>query len=134
MTKSSGLEFLAKNIEQVIQEHIAASRRAAEGAVAQAFAAPHAAECRGVSRLRATLAARRRTASEIGALGDQLYEAICGRPGETMSVLAQGMGASPQELQRPMACLKAAGRARTVGERHLTRYFPIAERAAAKSA
>jgi hypothetical protein len=39
------------------------------------------------------------------------------------------MGETVQTLQRPMAKLKAEGRVRSVGERHLTRYFPAVGRA-----
>jgi hypothetical protein len=42
-----------------------------------------------------------------------------------MAVLAPVVGASPRELGRPMAVLKAAGRVRSVGQRHMTRYFPM---------
>jgi ribosomal protein L36 len=47
-------------------------------------------------------------------------------PGETMTVLGPQVGASARELHRPMQLLKRAGRVRSVGTRHSTRYFPMA--------
>lgn len=61
----------------------------------------------------------------MAALSERLCEAVCARPGEVMTVLGPALGASPRELHRPMAVLKAAGRVRSVGQRHLTRYFPM---------
>jgi hypothetical protein len=40
-------------------------------------------------------------------------------------VLAAGVGAPVRELVRPAKHLKKAGRIRTVGERNMTRYFPL---------
>ena len=34
------------------------------------------------------------------------------------------LGVSARELQRPMTQLREAGRVRSVGQRHLTRYYP----------
>jgi hypothetical protein len=68
---------------------------------------------------------KRRAPEEIAALGERLYQAVCAKPGETMTVLMADVGGSARELQRPMALLKRAGRVRSVGARHLTRYFPM---------
>jgi hypothetical protein len=124
--KTTNFENLTKQIEHVIQEHIAASRRAAESAIARAFGAASA----GARRSTATAPhiGRRRAPAEIGQLGEQLFRAVCAKPGETMAVLAVDVGAHPRQLNRPMAHLKRDGRVRSVGQRHLTRYFPIAER------
>jgi hypothetical protein len=70
--------------------------------------------------------ARRRPRSEIAALGEQFYRAVCAKPGETMAVLAAEIGSSPRELNRPMTQLKNMGQVRSVGQRHLTKYFPMA--------
>jgi hypothetical protein len=125
MTNTS-FEHLTKQIEHVIQEHIAATRRAAESAVARAFAAASVGARR--SPAAAARIGRRRPATEIGLVGEQLYRAVCAKPGETMAVLAEVVGAHARQLQRPMVHLRRDGRVRSVGERHLTRYFPIAER------
>ena len=68
---------------------------------------------------------QRRTPAEIAALGDRFYQAVCAKPGETMTVLAADVGASARELHRPMSLLKRDGRVRSVGQRHRTRYFPV---------
>jgi len=73
---------------------------------------------------------RRRASTELSTLGARLLEAVIARPGETMTVLAPGLGCSPRELHRPMAALKQAGRVRSVGQRHQTRYYPSVARAA----
>ena len=65
----------------------------------------------------------------MAALGERLYRAVCEHPGESMARLSGELGASARELHRPMALLKRAGRVRSVGERHATRYFPMAKRA-----
>ena len=57
-------------------------------------------------------------------MAETLYEQVCAKPGEPMLAFAAELGATPRELHRPMMTLKRAGRVRTVGERHRTRYFP----------
>jgi len=68
-----------------------------------------------------------RAPTEIAAQGERIYQAVCAKPGETMTVLSAELGASARELQRPMALLKKAGRVRSAGARHLTRYFPMVD-------
>ena len=124
MTTTPNFQDLAQQIEQVVQAHIAASRRAATAALERAFAATAGSP----SKTRAPRSgknARRRTPAEIAALGEQLYQAACAKPGETMTVLAADVGEPVRGLQRPMAHLKQAGQIRSVGQRHLTRYFPL---------
>ena len=67
------------------------------------------------------------------ALGERIYQAVYAKPGETMLVLAAELGATTRELQRPMALLKRTGRVRSAGARHLTRYFPMVDGAAASA-
>jgi hypothetical protein len=67
---------------------------------------------------------KRRRSAEVSELGERLYRAVCAHPGEGMAALAGELGASARELHRPMALLKQAGRVRSVGQRHQTRYFP----------
>jgi hypothetical protein len=121
--QTSDFEHLSKHIEQVVQEHIVASRRAAEAAVARAFAAVRTPR-RPAAAPRA--AGRRRGQTELADLGERLYRAICAKPGESMAVFAAEVSATATELQRPMAHLKSAGRVRSIGQRHLTRYYPMA--------
>ena len=124
MAKTTRIHELSEMIEQAVREHIAASRRAATAALERAFgAATHSATA---LRTRAPRAkpGRRRPSTEVAELGERFYDAVCGNPGETMAVLAAKIGASARELNRPMSLLKRTGRVRTVGQRHLTRYFP----------
>jgi hypothetical protein len=66
----------------------------------------------------------------VAALSERLYDAVCAQPGETMAMLAPELGSSPRELHRPMAALKRAGRVRSAGQRHQTRYYPTVARSA----
>jgi len=117
---------LSEQIEQLVQQHIETARRAAAEAVERAFAswpspaAPRPSGARSPRRA----PSRRRGPDEIADLGERLYAAVVAEPGETMAVLAPTVGETPRELHRPMAALKRAGRVRSVGERHQTRYYP----------
>jgi len=65
----------------------------------------------------------------MAALGERLYEAVRANPGEGMTVLMAEVGGTARDLNRPMMLLKRTGRVRSVGQRHQTRYFPMAESA-----
>jgi hypothetical protein len=69
---------------------------------------------------------RRRGRAALAELSEQLYRAVSAKPGEGMAVLAVELSATVKELHRPMALLKRDGRVRSVGQRHLTRYYPMA--------
>jgi hypothetical protein len=137
MTKTMNHSDLAEGIEHLVREYISTIRIAAEGAVQRAvaasvgrIAAPSAKKRRqpvGPSRQQGT----RRPSDEIGALRERFYEALCRSPGEKMTVLAPLVGATARELNRPMLLLKRAGRIRSVGTKHATRYFPMAPRSSA---
>src|SRR5262245_16574809 len=108
-------EDLGKRIEQMVAEHIAATRRVAQAAVERALAASGMAptvEARPARPVRARVEGRgkRRGAAELTALGERFYRALCNKPGETMAVLAVDVGATPRELHRAVAGLKQAGR------------------------
>ncbi len=123
MTTTHSIENLGQRIEQSVAEHLAASRASAAAAVHRAFGA----NVQGPPKVRALKSpknAKRRTASELAALAEQLHETVCASPGQSMDVLAAKIGASARELHRSMTMLKRSGRVRTVGQRHLTRYFP----------
>jgi hypothetical protein len=125
-------EDLGKRIEQMIAEHIAASRRTAQEAVEKAFASSAVAPAVGRSRpARAGARGKRRGAADLEALGERFYRAVCQNPGETMTVLAAEVCATARELHRAVARLKRTGRVRAVGQRSQTRYFPLAKDAAA---
>lgn len=119
-------QTLSDQIEQLVREHIESTRRAAAEAVERAFASSSAAPRASAARSQRRAPSRRRGPDEIAALGERLYAAVVAEPGETMAVLAPAVGETPRELHRPMATLKRAGRVRSVGERHQTRYYPTA--------
>lgn len=114
-------EGLQRQIERLVREHLAAQQKAALAAVERAFAPAAPVRARPV---RPSPGRRRRT-SELAQLGELLCEAVRACPGETMTVLAASVGEKPRALNRPMLHLKRAGRVRSAGERHLTRYFPM---------
>jgi hypothetical protein len=121
---------LETRIEQMVAEHVAAVRKAAQAAVERAFAGAGASVAAPSvvtpSRPRiARTAAKRRTGTELSALGERFFEALSRKPGETMAVLSAEVGASPVELQRAVARLREANRVRTIGERSQMRYFPL---------
>ena len=130
MTNTTNPQDLCKRIEHLVEEHISATRVAAQAALDRAFATTTASASVGRSRPTAAPArsrvGARRTADEIGTLSERLYEAVCRMPGETMTVIAPTVGATARELNRPMLRLKHGGRVRSVGTRHGTRYFPMA--------
>jgi hypothetical protein len=119
---------LGECIERVVQEHIAASRKAAQEAIARVFASAAKPPACAVKTPRR--AGTKRPSADIAALGERLYRAVCAKPGETIAVLAPMLGASARELNLPMTLLRRAGRVRSVGARHMTRYFPMASAAA----
>jgi len=123
---SHSSQTLSEQIEQLVREHVEATRCAAAAAVERAFASSRSAPRAAATRTRSRAAGRRRAPDELGALGERLYEAICAHPGETMTVLAPHVGVRPRELHRPMTVLRTAGRIRSAGQRHQARYFPMA--------
>ena len=135
MTNTANIHDLGKRIEQLVEEHIAASRSVAQEAVVRAFgSAPRPApSAKSPRRCVAGRTFQRRPPEEVAALGERLYQAVCANPGVGMVVLAEEVGASVRELHRPMTLLKRAGRVRSVGARHLTRYFPMTSKVAASA-
>jgi len=125
-------EDLGKRIEQLVAEHIAATRKVAQEAVERALTASGVAPTIAARPVRTRVGGgKRRGATELAALGERFYRALCSKPGETMAVLATDVGATPRELHRAVAGLKQAGRVRAVGQRAHTRYFPLANSSAA---
>jgi hypothetical protein len=135
MTNTTSNQELGERIERLVQEHIAASRRAAQDAVERAFTSTRGAPTRAPARRQATSSAggKRRTTVEMAALAEQLYHAVCANPGETIAAIAAEVGASARELHRPMSLLKRDGRVRSVGARSFTRYFPMTNGASASA-
>jgi hypothetical protein len=128
MSNTTSHRDLDQRIEQLVREHVAAVHRSAREAMDRAFAGAGGGTARkpaqAVAETTATKGGKRRAPAEVSALGERLYRAVCARPGEGMVILAGELGASARELHLPMALLKQAGRVRSVGQRHQTRYFP----------
>lgn len=121
---------LEDQIEAIVLDHVAALRRTTEAAVVRAFA-----RIRVGGRVAAAprTTATRRAPTEMSALIERLYKAICARPGAGMAALSAELGATPRQLNWPAKQLRRAGRVRCVGQRQFTRYFPMAAKEAARS-
>ncbi len=128
---------LAQGIEHLVRDYISTIRIAAQGAVQRGVAASvgggagPSAKKRSPSAAPSSRQGARRPSEAIAALSERFYEALCQSPGETMTVLAPIVGATARDLNRPVALLKRAGRIRSVGTKHSTRYFPMAPRSSA---
>ena len=122
--KTTDIERLEQQIEQLIREHLAECARRAMLAVERGFAAAKRSAPRRVETARRTTG-QRRNAEELDVLAERLAAAVSAKPGTTMVVLASEVGATVRDLERPAKRLKKAGRVRTVGERNATRYFPL---------
>ena len=127
MTNITTPQALGERIERLVQEYISEARTAAQVAVDRAFANSAGDTAKKQEQRGRRRSGRRRPSAELDALSERLYAAMCNAPGETMMVLAPAVGCSARELQRPMALLKRAGRVRSVGRRHATRYSPMGE-------
>ena len=137
MKNPGTLEQLADAIECLVASYMDEVRLAAQRAVERSLArgAVSRAPSKGsetrrtAPRSQTRLARRSRT--ELDEACEQLCKLVRARPGESIVTLAGEMGIPMSTLQRPMAKLRADGRVRSVGERHLTRYFPAVVRGAA---
>ena len=120
---TKAIDDLQNQIERLVREHLTAQQRAATAAVERAFASVAAPPVKARPlRLRT---GGRRAAAEMSGLAERLCEAVRANPGETITVIASHVGETPRALNRPMSHLKRAGRVRSAGQRHLTRYFPM---------
>jgi hypothetical protein len=130
---------LAKQIEDLVRQHVDALRTSAAAAVARAFAAvppPLSTRASTPTRLmrprkKGTL---RRAPEELVALGERFYTVLCQRPGETMTTLAPQVGVAPRALQVAVARLRRDGRVRVIGKKQHTRYYPMATSPSATTA
>lgn len=128
-------------VRELVDAHIEETRAAVAAAVARALGASamampaNAVKKKQQQQPQPRNAGRRRPPEEVAALAERLYAQVCAKPGEPMLAFATELGATPRELHRPMMTLKRAGRVRSVGERHRTRYFPaVASEANLRSA
>lgn len=127
-------EQLANAIESLVASYVDEVRQAAQQAVERSLCRVAAARppSKGSCHRPPTpkLAMKRRTAAELDQACEQLCALVRARPGESITALAEEMGEPAGALQRPMAKLRADGRVRSVGSRHLMRYFPTVVRPA----
>jgi hypothetical protein len=134
MRSPSTPEQLANAIESLVA-YIDEVRQAAQQAIERSLSRSVQAQRPAKSTVHRPpsprLATKRRTAAELDETCEKLYALVRARPGESIVTLAEDMGASTGTLQRPMTKLRAEGRVRSVGERHLMRYFPAVVRPAA---
>lgn len=129
-------EQLANAIESLVASYLDEVHQAAQEALQRSLcrqrSASRPAKATGQrSQSQAPREAKRRNAAEIHATTEQLCALVRARPGESIVTLAEEMGVSASTLQRPMARLRVDNRVRTVGQRHLMRYFPAVTRTAA---
>jgi len=135
MKPPNTLDQLANAIESLVASYIDEVRQATQQALARALC--RSAAVRRPSKVSGDRppaprsATKRRTAAELDEACEQLCVLVRARPGASIATLAEEVGWSASALQRPMAKLRAEGRVRTVGERHMMRYFPAVIRAAA---
>ncbi len=130
-TSTESLERKIENaVEQLLREHLAACEAAAAAAVREGFrraTGPAAERRRRGQPARRRAASERRSREEVAELEERLYEAVRAHPGETMTVLAEAVGSTPRQLNRPATLLRRAGRVRSVGQRQYSRYFPMGD-------
>lgn len=123
-------QLLQEKIESAVQEYLRESRARVTATLERAFGSTARApvpRAKSSTRTGGTaIAGKRRTASELAELSEQLYEAIAASPGEGMVALSERLGVSGPRLQPVVARLHADNRIRTVGTRQQMRYFPRA--------
>lgn len=123
---------LAGAIESLIASYMNDVRDAAEQAVARALTQRETSRRTSEARGRAPAAksqSSRRSATALDETCQALCDLVRARPGSSMVELAEQLRSTVRELQRPMAKLRADGRVRSVGQRHMMRYFPAVTRA-----
>lgn len=134
MKTPSTPDQLASAIESLVASYVDEVRQAAERALARALSRPSAVvrarSSKSVRPAASRSATKRRTAAELDQACEQLCALVRARPGESIVTLAEEVGQPAAALQLPMAKLRAEGRVRTVGERHLMRYYPAVLRTA----
>lgn len=133
MTSPKTPEQLAGAIETLVASYLDEVRRVAQQALVRSFCPQPAGAAKvradGVRPVQQRKQAERRSPEQLAMLADKLHQLVCARPGESMAALAVAMQETAVTLHLPMTKLRAEGRVRSVGERHLTRYFPAVVRA-----
>jgi len=135
MKNVSTPEQLAMAIESLVTAYMdevrASARHAVERCLTRGSVARPPSKVREPRRAASKSAAKRRTQAELDELCEELCQQVHAQPGASIVALAAKMKMPVSSLQRPMAKLRSEVRVRSVGARHLTRYFPAVVRAAA---
>ncbi len=124
-TTATSAELWAR-IEALVQEHIAASHKAAMAAVQRAFlSAP--APAAPTRRQLARTTPKYRSRDTLAALQEAIYQSLKSQPGIGAAELSAKLGVESKDLSSPMAKFKKAGLVKSVGLRSAARYFPVAQ-------
>lgn len=124
-TTTANTADLCSRIEALVQEHIAASHKAAMAALQRAFSNGPMLSTPAVRGRRASSPVVYRSREALIELQDAIYERLKVNPGLGAVELAARLGTTSKEMSGPMAKLKKAGLVRSVGQRTATRYFPV---------
>jgi hypothetical protein len=127
--KTKSIHQLQSEIEKLVRTHLTTQKAAATAAVERAFASATSMPRMKTPSPSKRAWGRRRPPTEVAGIAERLYKAVVAHPGETMAVIAADVGETALALSRPMLHLKSAGRVRSAGQRHLTRFFPMPSRA-----
>ena len=131
--KARSPEQLASAIESLVASYLEEVRQTAREAVERSLSrrdvARRPAQRKGPRSRALNSESKRRTSAEIEATSERLCALVRAQPGESIITLAEEMGLPANALQRPMAKLRDESRVRTVGQRHLMRYFPAVAKA-----
>lgn len=121
---------LAKQIEDLVRQHVDTLRASATAAVGRAFSTVPHESTRASSQPKSVRTrkkqAPRRSPEDLVALADRFYGVLCQCPGETMTTLAPQVGVAPRVLQVAVARLRRDGRVRVIGSKQQMRYYPMA--------
>jgi hypothetical protein len=119
------------SVEALIRQQVAAYEAQLREALARTLATPRSASSRRTASRpkaapkRSAARERPRAPEELEALAELFFAAVEAAPGETMMTHAAKLGLRTQELRQPVLRLKQAGRIKSVGEQHRTRYYPM---------
>jgi predicted HTH transcriptional regulator len=126
MSTTAHTADLCSRIEALVQEHIAASHKAAMATLQRAFASsatPSAS--RSTQRRGKQSSGTYRSREVLSELQDKIYDFLNRSPGVGATEISTSLGISAKDMHRPMAKLKKSGLVRSVGQRSETRYFPV---------
>jgi hypothetical protein len=116
------MKTIQMQIEAQVDEFVGNLQRLIYETAVEAVRRATAAKCRASTQRQVSA---RRSTEALTSMADQLYQAVCEQPGESMRAFGQKLGCKPRELLLCMRRLLAQGRVKKAGERQNTRYFPV---------